>query len=225
MLIYAHRGASAEYPENTLRAFQRAIELGVDGIELDLHASADGVPVVIHDRELERTTNGRGYVDRQALAALQAHDAGRGERIPTLAEVIDLVGDAVHLDLEIKGRGIEAAVLETLTRFPRARWAISSFDWEILRNVRRIQAIAPVWPLAATWSDAVLDVANELESPIVAVSVETYTAQTAEAMRAAGLATMIWTVNDVHQAQQIAALGAFALCTDDPARIAAGLQR
>src|SRR5215213_4894602 len=87
MLIYAHRGASAIHPENTLRAFRHALAIGVDGIELDVHATADGIPVVIHDRDIGRTTNGAGYVDEMPLAQLETFDAGDGERVPTLAEV------------------------------------------------------------------------------------------------------------------------------------------
>src|SRR5688500_12137176 len=111
MLIYAHRGASVNHPENTLRAFRQALAIGVDGIELDVHATADGIPVVIHDRDVERTTNGAGYVDEMPLERLETFDAD-GERVPTLAEVLALVGDAAHLDVEIKGSDIERAVLD-----------------------------------------------------------------------------------------------------------------
>ena len=86
-LIYAHRGVSAIHPENTLRAFRHALAIGVDGIELDVHATADGIPVVIHDRDVGRTTDGSGYVDQIPLARLATFDAGDGERVPTLAEV------------------------------------------------------------------------------------------------------------------------------------------
>src|ERR687897_2066626 len=113
-LIYAHRGASAIHPENTLRAFRHALAIGVDGIELDVHATADAIPVVIHDRDIERTTDGVGYVDEMPLARLSTFDAGDGERVPTLAEVLALVGDAVQLDVELKGIGIERAVLDVL---------------------------------------------------------------------------------------------------------------
>src|SRR3712207_4482331 len=111
-LIYAHRGASAHHPENTLRAFRHALALGVDGIELDVHATAEGIPVVIHDRDVGRTTGGFGYVDQMPLAQLETLDAGNGERVPRLAEVLTLVGDAAHLDIEVKGSDVERAVLD-----------------------------------------------------------------------------------------------------------------
>src|SRR3954467_9018503 len=118
MLIYAHRGASAIHPENTLRAFRHALAIGADGIELDVHATADGTPVVIHDRDVERTTDGAGYVDEMPLARLETLDAGDGERVPTLAAVLELVGAAVQLDIEIKGAGVERAALEVLAEYP-----------------------------------------------------------------------------------------------------------
>ena len=83
--IIAHRGASEEEPENTLRALRRAIELGADMVELDVHLSRDGHPVVIHDFRVDATTDGAGEVSALTLAELRRLDAGRGERIPTLS--------------------------------------------------------------------------------------------------------------------------------------------
>jgi glycerophosphoryl diester phosphodiesterase len=220
-LIYAHRGASAMYPENTLRAFRQALASGVDGIELDVHATADGIPVVIHDRNVERTTNGTGYVDEIPLARLETFDAGDGERVPTLTEVLALVGDAAHLDIEIKGTGIERAVLDVLAQYPAVRWAISSFAWDTLRAVRQLDPVAEVWPLAERVDDDLIAVVAELGSPAVSLFTGAYTAETAAKLRAAGLHVIVWTVNDPREARRIDDLGAFALCTDDPQRISA----
>jgi glycerophosphoryl diester phosphodiesterase len=220
-LIYAHRGASAMYPENTLRAFRQALASGVDGIELDVHATADGIPVVIHDRNVERTTNGTGYVDEIPLARLETFDAGDGERVPTLTEVLALVGDAAHLDVEIKGTDIERAVLDVLAQYPAVRWAISSFAWDTLRAVRQLDPVAEVWPLAQRVDDDLIAVAAELGSPAVSLFTGAYTPETAAKLRAAGLRVIVWTVNDPREARRIDDLGAFGLCTDDPQRISA----
>jgi glycerophosphoryl diester phosphodiesterase len=216
MLIYAHRGASAIHPENTLRAFRHALALGVDGIELDVHATADGIPVVIHDRDVERTTDGAGYVDEMPLARLATFDAGDGERVPTLAEVLALVGDAAQLDIEIKGAGIERAVLEVLAEYPAVTWAISSFAWDTLRTVRQLHPAAEVWPLAEHVDDDLIVIAAELASPAVSLFAGAYTAETAARLREAGLRVVVWTVNDPHEARRVADLGVYALCTDDP---------
>jgi glycerophosphoryl diester phosphodiesterase len=221
MLIYAHRGASAIHPENTLRAFQHALAIGVDGIELDVHATADGIPVVIHDRDVGRTTDGAGYVGEIPLARLKTFDVGDGERVPTLAEVLELVGGAVHLDVEIKGIGIERAVLGVLANYPIVRWAISSFAWETLRAVRQLDPAAELWPLAERVDDELFTIAADLASPAVSLFTGAYTAQSAGTLRDAGLRAVVWTVNDPREARRVEEIGAFALCTDDPQRISA----
>ena len=209
------------HPENTLRAFGHALAIGVDGIELDVHATADGIPVVIHDRDVGRTTDGTGYVDAIPLARLQTFDAGDGERVPTLAAVLALVGDAAHLDVEIKGTGIERAVLGVLAQYPAVRWAISSFAWDTLRTVQQLDPVAEVWPLAEHVDDALFAIAAELGSPAVSLFTDAYTAENAAKLRDAGLRVTVWTVNDPREARRVADLGAFALCTDDPQRISA----
>ena len=215
-LIYAHRGSSALHPENTLRAFRHALVSGVDGIELDVHATSDGVPVVIHDRNVERTTDGLGYVDQVPLTKLRTFDAGDGEPVPTLAEVLELVGATAHLDIEIKGSRVERAVLDVLAHRPETRWAISSFNWNILRTVLRLDPGAELWPLAEQFDDELTAVAAELGSPAVALFAGAYTPESARELRNAGLRVMVWTVNDVSEARRVRDLGAFALCSDDP---------
>jgi glycerophosphoryl diester phosphodiesterase len=218
MLIYAHRGASGSLPENTLLAFRRALEVGADGIELDLRATADGVPVVIHDRSVARTTDGAGFVDELPLARLQALDAGQGERVPTLAGTLALIGGAMRLDLEIKQAGIAAESLRVLADFPQARWAISSFDWDILRDARRLDASAQVWPLAEDVDEALFAVASELVAPAISLAIEAYTPESARRLREAGLEVVLWTVNDPAEAARVRDLGAYAICTDCPER-------
>lgn len=225
MEIYAHRGWSGVYPENTLMAFRMALASGAHGIELDVHATADGVPVVIHDRSLSRTTAGSGNVDELSLADIRTLDAGSGERIPTLREVLELVGIHAHFDIEVKGSGIEAEVLAVLARSPNTRWAISSFDWGTLRRLRELDSAAELWPLAMECDAALFAVANELGAPVVSLALSDYTAPNATALRHSGLKAMIWTVNEAAEAKRIRDLGAFALCTDHPDRIAAALMR
>jgi glycerophosphoryl diester phosphodiesterase len=152
MFLYAHRGASAEAPENTLAAFRRALAVGADGIELDVHLSADGVPVVIHDETLERTTDGAGPVSAQSLAGLASLDAGgwfapefSGEGVPTLAEVLRLLAGRLRLNLEVKDARAGWAVLDLLRHFPQTDAVLSSFDHSLLARLRRI---APDLPLA-----------------------------------------------------------------------------
>ncbi len=147
MKIYAHRGASAEFPENTIAAFQRAIDLRADGIELDVHLSSDGVPVVIHDETVVRTTDATGAVNTMAAEQLGQLDAGRGFGVPTLAAVLDLIGTHLHVNIEIKSNRAGQAVIDEVGGRPELRWAISSFDWDVLRFVKGELPGADLWPL------------------------------------------------------------------------------
>jgi glycerophosphoryl diester phosphodiesterase len=219
MLIYGHRGAAGEAPENTPAAFRRALALGIDGVEFDVRGTADGVPVVLHDRGLERTTTGRGNVDELPLAAAQAADAGGGERVPTLAEVVGMVGGRTRLDVELKQPGLERPVLDLLAGVPEGSWVISSFDWDVLRAVRQLHPTAPLWPLTMVADDALFTVAAELAAPAVALWSPAFTATVARRCADAGLEAMVWTVNDPHEARRVRALGAAVLCTDLPGAI------
>jgi len=110
MMIMGHRGAAALEPENTLRSIERAIHVGVDAVEIDVHLTRDKRLVVIHDDTVDRTTNGSGTVSSFSLEEIRRLDAGKGERIPTLQEVIDLVCGKVRLVVELKEKGTEGPV-------------------------------------------------------------------------------------------------------------------
>jgi len=120
--IMGHRGAPADEPENTLRSFSRALAVGVAAVELDVQLTKDGRLAVIHDETLDRTTNGRGPVKNFTLAELQRLDAGRGEPVPSLEEVYDLVQGKVHLVVELK----QPEAAGALRRFFQERQAFGS---------------------------------------------------------------------------------------------------
>ncbi len=111
-MIVGHRGAAGYEPENTLLSFQKAIEIGVDWIELDVHRSSDGHLMVIHDDTVDRTTRGHGKVSEMTLAELKKLDAGKGQKIPTLQEAIDFMKGKVRVIIEIKQEGTEADVVD-----------------------------------------------------------------------------------------------------------------
>ncbi len=149
--IFAHRGASAVAPENTLPAFEKALELGADGIELDVQATADGELVVLHDFSLERSTSGVGLLRNQTLAQLSGIDAGirfsqsfASTPIPTLEQVFDLVGDRCIVNVEIKNMdwsgGPEAGPLAHMIkqRGLYQQVIVSSFNPFSLRKVRNL---------------------------------------------------------------------------------------
>jgi len=144
IFLWAHRGASALAPENTLAAFALAEAIGADGIELDVHLSADGVAVVLHDETVDRTSDGRGAVAALTLEQLRRLDAGSwfdadfaGEKIPTLDEVLAWADNRLRLNIEIKSAAAGRAVLELLRAYPQARALVSSFDHALLDELRR----------------------------------------------------------------------------------------
>src|SRR2546428_297275 len=126
-LCIGHRGARGHEPENTVRSVRRAIELGADGVEIDVYF-VDGELVVIHDAKLERTTNGRGRVMRKSFAFLRSLDAGKGERIPTLREIFDAVDRRAFVNVELKGRNTAEPVQSLIEEYVAARgWRFEDF--------------------------------------------------------------------------------------------------
>src|SRR5918999_1229710 len=162
--LIAHRGAPREYPENTLPSFARAVELGADGIELDTHATRDGVVVVHHDPVPRATCPDRALSGR-AIADL-THDQLRRFSvapdigIPTLAEVLSLVGDAAMVYVELKGAHIERQVVDVIRAGP-ARCAVHSFDHPA---VARAAALAPELRRGLLFSRRAADPADALRA-------------------------------------------------------------
>ena len=136
-LVVAHRGASAQAPENTLEAFRLGIEQGADALELDVRLSADGIAVVIHDPTIDRTTNGTGAVAGLSLEELQRSDAGGGARIPTLRAVLESF-PSIPILLEVKAPEAQGAVATEIDRAgARERVVIASFQHRALEQLRQ----------------------------------------------------------------------------------------
>ncbi len=146
---FAHRGASGYAPENTLAAIRKALELGAHAIEIDVYLVA-GELFVIHDRRLERTTNGRGFIHRKTVTQLRSLEAGSGEKIPFLHEVIDTIGDRALLNIELKGRRTGPPVAALIERYVRngersyRQFLASSF---LRRNLLEVAEACPQLPI------------------------------------------------------------------------------
>jgi glycerophosphoryl diester phosphodiesterase len=176
----AHRGASDKIPENTLRAFERALEQGADAVELDVHLSLDGRVVVIHDRTVDRTTNGGGEVSALTLEELQQLDAGSWKhsrfanlRIPTLAEVVEVVGEPAQLFIEVKGHSPElperlVQEIQELNVTERA-WLFTAHR-PTLEELRRLAPDMRIrWREGLEWGSFVLTWPERLTEATVAV--------------------------------------------------------
>lgn len=242
-LNIGHRGASRAAPQNTLAAFRKALELGADGIELDVHLSADGVPVVIHDFLVDHTTDGTGAVAGMPLAALKELDAGgwfdpayAGERIPTLAEVMEAVGDTLLLNIELKVAGrsdgrLATAVVGLVTRFSLAeRVLLSSFEPTALLDVRRLAPHLPLGflydPLPSSWPVRLRAWRMGGLRP-EALHPHRTLARRALIRRAhkRGQRVVTWTVDEPAAMARLIAAGIDAIITNYPDRLRAVLER
>lgn len=233
--IVGHRGASADAPENTLAAFRLAAEQGAGAIELDAKLSADGVPVVIHDDTLDRTTDGHGDVRAHALAALGRLDAGgwfglrfAGERLPTLESTLKLcLTLGLELNIEIKpcpGRAAETAekVVADVRRFwPADRSAplLSCFDPKGLEAARAADAALPRGFLVDDLDEGAIAEAKRLGCVALHVRHQALDQAGVTAIKDASLAPVAWTVNLPARAVELTGWGAVAIITDRPAMI------
>ena len=220
-LNIAHRGFSGRYPENTMLAFEKAVEAGADGIELDVHLSADGVPVIIHDEWTDRTAGVAGTVKDMTLAELRELDFSatfRGKygvnRIPTLEEYFELAKDSgILTNIELKTSvftypGIEEKVLELIDRFElRSRIWISSFNHY---SVLYMQKLAPDMPYGFLEESRIIDMAAYCAAHHVqAVNPEFHMVDEAfmEDANAHGIAVNVWTVNEKEDMRRMKELG------------------
>ncbi|MEZ4498135.1 MAG: glycerophosphodiester phosphodiesterase [Thermomicrobiales bacterium] len=147
MLILGHRGASSAHPENTLEAFAAAYEGGAQGLEFDVRGDANNVPVLSHDRSLERRAGDARNVEELTVAELKSLDVGQGYKIPTFAEALTLAGGRGFLDIEVKQAGIEKEILAAVKGY-RGQWGISCFDWDCLATFRSLDRDVKLWLLA-----------------------------------------------------------------------------
>ena len=232
-LNIGHRGASAAAPQNTLAAFRKAVEFGADGVELDVHLSADSHVVVIHDFSLDKTTNGTGRVADKTLAELEALDAGSkfspqfaGERIPTLAQVFEALGGKLLVNVELKSLGgggsgaLAAAVLEIVRKYGMdKRVLFSSFDPFALRAIKRLAPEIPAGLLYApdlpiylrrAWLAPLLP--HEARNPHFSM----VTDATMKWYKSHGLRVNTWTVDDPAEMKRLIALGVDGIITNKP---------
>jgi glycerophosphoryl diester phosphodiesterase len=230
VFVIGHRGASAHAPENTLAAFALAHEQGADGIELDVDCCASGEPIVIHDDTVDRTTNGSGDVRSMTLEQLRALDAGRGERIPLLDEVLAYVKsqDRFLVNIEIKGFGfknvgVENTVAQTVRRHAcEERVLFSSFN---PLSVRRLSKLIPDVPRAIlydrtmsifyrkVWFEPFMP--HEFRHPDYTMVTRDYV----EHLREQGKRVNCWTVNDSDQIKRVCACGVSGIIGDSPKKI------
>jgi len=225
--LCAHRGASGIAPENTLAAVGRALDLGAGMVEVDLQLTVDGHLVLFHDTRLERTTNGRGPLHGRTVAQLRGLDAGswfgadfRGERIPTLHELLQVARGRSSLNLELKRHGREedlvSRVVSCLEGEALTDWCIlTSFDHDLIAELGR--RLPSDWRLglilgAADWDEALLD----RPEAVLSIHHRLATPERLARIHAAGKQAHVWTVDDPARMRDLRAAGADVIITNHP---------
>lgn len=225
MLRIGHRGAKGYRSENTLASFQYAIDAKVDGVELDVHKSADGELIVIHDETTNRTTNTQGIVSESSLFDLKKLRVDDQHEIPTLQEVLDLIDKKCFVNIELKGADTAEKAVEIIERYILEKnWGyehfiLSSFDWNALQEVAFLNYKIRLGILTATD----LDLAYAFAKFIKAYSIHPYyhliDAENTLQMQEKGFLVMPWTVNETEDIQKMYSFNVDGIISDYPDRI------
>ncbi|MEV6015021.1 glycerophosphodiester phosphodiesterase [Streptomyces sp. NPDC002667] len=214
-LTIGHRGVMGVEPENTLRSFIAAQNAGLDLIELDLHLSKDGALVVMHDADVDRTTDGTGQIADKTLAELRTLDAGRGERVPVFEEVLEAV--RTPLQAEIKDVAAARALAEVMHRKDLVgRVEVSSFHDEAVAEIARLVPGVRTALIASRYGTDVVDRAVEAGAATVCLNIRRLSLEVVEQARKADLKIIGWVVNTQDQLRLVRALELDGATTDYP---------
>ena len=219
ILKIGHRGAKGYEPENTLISFEKAIQLNADGIELDVHLSSDGEIIVIHDETIDRTTNGKGFVNQ--FTALELKKYG----IPTLIEVLELVNRNCFVNIELKGIGTVKAVVELIVHYiSEKNWSytdflVSSFDLKMLEEVYLLNPKIRIGVLTEESVEEALAFAKKTKAFSIHPDYRLLTKENVALMQENGFEVYPWTVNSTEDIQKIKSFNVNGIISDFPDRI------
>ncbi|HEY6142336.1 MAG TPA: glycerophosphodiester phosphodiesterase family protein [Flavobacterium sp.] len=224
-LKIGHRGAKGYEPENTLIAFEKAIKLDANGIELDVHLSSDGALIVIHDETIDRTTDGKGFVNELSLKELKAFSIENKQKIPTLIEVLDLVNRRCFINIELKGIGTSKPVKELINHYiSEKNWnytdfLVSSFDWNILEEIHLLDSNIRIGVLTEVSVEEALAFAKKLKVFSIHPDYELLSKENVVLMQENGFEVYPWTVNSREDIQKIKSFNVNGIISDFPDRI------
>lgn len=219
VLNIAHRGASGYKPENTLIAFQKAIDFKVGGIELDVHLSIDGEIMVIHDETIDRTTIGKGLVKNFTASQLKKFE------IPTLIEVFDLVNRNCLINIELKGIGTAQPAIDLISQYifdknwDYTDFLVSSFDWKMLEEVHLLNPKIPIGVLTEETDVKALAFAKSIKAFSIHPDYKVLTEEKVALMQQNGFKVYPYTVNSAADIQKIKSFNVNGIISDYPNRI------
>ena len=224
-LKIGHRGAKGHLPENTLVSFAKALELGADGIELDIHVCATGELVVIHDFTVDRVTNGSGEVHKMTLTELKTLTIDGIYTIPTLDEVFDLVGKKCFVNIEMKGRHTAKPVSDFIEAYVADKgyaytdFIVSSFQREELQVMSEINTKIPLGVLTQASVTQAWQWAQEFHAKAIHPHFTLLTESNVHKAQQAGLKVYTWTMNEQEDIDRIKAYGVDGIISDYPERL------
>ena len=217
VLRIGHRGAKGYIPENTLPSFQHAMDLGCDYVELDVYSVGEEL-LVIHDKHVDRTTNGHGLIEELTLNYLRSLDAGNGAKIPTLTEVLDLVGGKCGINVELKGQDTALLVCDLLANYTwsEEKVLLSSFDHEELAKTD------PKYRRGALFEKLVPDrwqQAQDLAAWSMNFSLNDVTTELVDEAHQRGYKVLVYTVNKIDDIKRMLDCGVDGIFSDYPDRV------
>lgn len=225
LLVIGHRGAMGHETENTLASIQKALDLGVDMIEIDVFNVASGDTMVFHDESLDRLANAGGKIEEWTYYELRKVILEGGHKIPRLQDVLKLVDNKVRLNIELKGAGTVNRVNFITDYYIRERgWAlesflISSFKWDELREMRRVNASIPIAILTDSDPLDAISIAKELKAEAINPHFKKLTPQNSLAIHEAGFKIYPYTVNEPQDIIAMKRLGVDGIITNFPERV------
>ena len=224
-LNIGHRGARGHIAENTVASVEKAIELGVDGVEIDVFRCKSGEVVVIHDTTLDRTTNASGKVEDFTLAQLKEVVVEEHYTIPTLQEVLDVLSPGMLLNVELKGSNTAETVSDILQEYIRDKgwktedFIISSFSWEELKDFYLYDKELPIGILTEGDPEDAIPIAKELQAKAIHPNHKDLDRRNVKAIHDQGLKVYTWTVNTPLFIKRMKAIGVDGIITDYPERV------
>jgi glycerophosphoryl diester phosphodiesterase len=225
MLKIGHRGAKGHKPENTLISFQKAIDLHVDRIELDVHLSLDKELMVIHDETVDRTTDGRGLVNQLSVPELKRFRIEKEHRIPTLSEVLNLIDQKCDINIELKSYETANKVVDLIEQYVSERkwnynqFLVSSFDWNALQQVTLLNSKIAIGVLTETNLDLALAFAKFIRAKSIHPYFHLLTEANTAKMQEKGFQVFPWTVNEIEDIRKIKTYNVNGVISDFPDRL------
>ena len=225
ILKIGHRGANGYEPENTLVSFQKALDMSVDGIELDVHLSIDGSLIVMHDETIDRTTNGKGFVNKLTLKELKSFRINDSIEIPTLEEVFDLIDKKCLINIELKNHETAEKVVALIEKYINekkwkyADFIVSSFDWNAIQQVRFLNEKIPIGVLTEEDLDLAFSFAKFLKAEAINPDFKLLTPEKVIEFQSKNIKVFPWTVNNLEDIQKMKTMNVDGIISDFPDRI------